>query len=110
MESFKFMAATPVVWDDTVGLGGCPDSFAAVARRKGDTWYAAAITNSKGRDYELDTSFLKSGKWNAEIFRDAPDSGKNPANYVHETKTVAAGEKIVFKMAPGGGFSVRFTK
>ena len=33
MECFSFMAKTPVVWDDTIGLGGCPESFAAVARR-----------------------------------------------------------------------------
>jgi alpha-glucosidase len=109
-ECFAFMAATPVVWDDTVGLGGCPDSYAAVARRKGDVWYAAAITNAESRDLPLDTSFLGEGVWKAEVFRDAADCDEIPANYVHETRTVKAGDKLVFHMAPGGGFAVRFTK
>jgi alpha-glucosidase len=110
IESFKFMAATPVVWDDTVGLGGCPDSFAAIARRSGKTWYAAAMTNSKERDFELDTKFLSPGEWKAEIFRDAPDANENPTKFVHETKTVKAGDKLVIKMAQGGGFVIRFSK
>ena len=111
-ECFKFMAATPVVWADTVGLGGCPDSFAAVARKAKDgSWYAAAMTNKDARDYELDTSFLGGGEWKAEIFRDAPDADVKATAYVHETgKAVKSGDRLAFHMAPGGGFVVRFTK
>lgn len=111
MECFKFMAATPVVWDDTVGLGGCPDSYAAVARRKGDVWYASGITNKDGREIEVDTAFLGNGDWKAEIFRDADDADKVPTKFVHEQgKSVKAGDKIKVRMAPGGGFAIRFTK
>ena len=110
LECFKFMAATPVVWDDTVGLGGCPESYAALARRKGDVWYAAAITNAEARDIPLDTSFLGEGEWKVEIFRDAVDSDVIPSNYVHENRTVKAGEKLTIHLAPGGGFAARFTK
>jgi alpha-glucosidase len=110
MESFSFMAGVPVVWDDTVGLGGCPDSFAAVARRKGDVWYAAAMTNAEGRDFLLDTSFLGSGTWKAEMFRDAPESDTVPEKFVHERFEVKAGARLPVKMAKGGGFVVRFTK
>ena len=35
---------------------------------------------------------------------------KNPTKYIHETKTVKAGEEISFRMASGGGFIVHFTK
>lgn len=112
LECFSFMAATPVVWADTVGLGGCPESCAAVARKAKDgSWYAAALANRKGGDFVLDTSFLGSGDWKAEIFRDAADSDKVPTNYVRERGTaVKAGAKLFFRMAPGGGFIVRFTK
>ena len=110
MECFRFMAATPVTWDDTVGLGGCPASYAAVARRKGATWYAAALNNTEARDFTLDTAFLGAGDWKAEIFRDAPNSDVKPTSYIHETKTVRAGEKVVLHMAPGGGFVIRLTK
>lgn len=110
-ECFSFMAATPVVWADTVGLGGCPDSYAAVARKShGGAWYAAAITDAEAREIALDTAkFLGAGEWKAEIFRDAPECDVEPSKYVHETKTVDAGEKLVFKTAPGGGFVVKFS-
>jgi alpha-glucosidase len=110
MESFKFMSETPVVWDETKGLGGCPDSFAAIARRSGKTWYAAAITDSKSRDFELDTSFLCPGEWKAEIFRDAPSSDVKPCEYVHENKVVKAGEKMSFKFVRGGGCVIKFVR
>ena len=112
MECFSFMAATPVVWADTVGLGGCPRKFAAVARRAKDgSWYAAAINSKDARDFELDTSFLGDGKWTMEIFRDAADADTVPTHYVHEKdKVVKAGEKIPLRMAKGGGFAVKFTK
>ena len=85
--------------------------FAAAARKAKDgSWYAAAISNKDARDYELKTGFLGDGEWKAEIFRDAGDSDENPMKYVHETKTVKAGEELSFHMASGGGFIVHFTK
>ena len=111
LECFKFMAETPVVWDDTIGLKGDPDTMCACARRKGDVWYAAGMTNADGRDYELDTSFLGAGQWKAEVFRDATDSDVTATHYVHERgKSVKAGDKLAFRMAKGGGFVVKFTK
>ena len=114
MECFSFMAATPVTWADTVGLGGCPRKFAAVARKAKDgSWYAAAINSSEARDYTLDTSFLGEGMWNAEIFRDAEDADTTPTHSVHglgQNTVIRAGGGMVFRMAPGGGFVVKFTQ
>lgn len=111
MECFSFMAKTPVVWDATVGLGGCPESFAAVARKARDgSWYAAGITNREARDFAFKTDFLGGGVWKAEVFRDADDADSAPAKYVHETKSVKAGDEVSFRMASGGGFVVRFSK
>ena len=33
-----------------------------------------------------------------------------PTQYVHETKTVKAGDKLIFRLAPGGGFAVKFVR
>ena len=110
-ECFAFMSRTPVVWDATVGLGGCPESFAAAARRAKDgSWYAAAISNKDARDFELDTSFLGKGEWKVEIFRDAGDAPADTQKFVHETKSVRAGDKMSIHMAPGGGFVARIAK
>ena len=110
-ESLAYMASVPTVWADTVALGGSPDTVAACARlAKDGAWYAAGIGVSSAQTFTLDTAFLKEGRWTAEIFRDGDDSGWRTAYCVHETKTVAAGEKLDFKLAPGGGFAVRFRK
>ncbi len=111
MESFSFMAKVPVVWGDTVALGGCPESYIALARRGRDgAWYAAALNNKEAREIEIETDFLEDGQWKAEVFRDAPMSDTRPRTYVHETIAIKAGEPMTFKMAKGGGFIVRFTR
>ena len=108
-ECFTFMAQTPVTWDDTVGLDGEPDKFAALARRKGDVWYLAAIAGAGGRDATFDTSFLGEGRWDAEIFADGLNSDRDATDYVHQRRTVAAGEKLAVKIPSDGGYVVRFT-
>ncbi len=110
MECFSFMAATPVVWENTVGLAGSPDTVAACARKAYDgSWYAAGIGVSTAQEYTLDTSFLGEGKWKAEIFRDAENADKDATGYIHSEKVITAGDKMPFHLAPGGGFVVKFT-
>ena len=111
MECFEFMAKTPVVWDKTMGLGGCPESFAAVARKAKDgSWYVAAITNKKAREFEVATDFLEDGEWEVELFRDDDDSDAQPMKYVHATNAVRKGESLKFRMASGGGIVAHFTR
>ena len=109
-ESLAFMVATPVTWDDTIGLAGDPDSFVVLARRKGDVWYVAGITNCDHRTYQLDTSFLGEGVWRMEAFRDNWRTRLDAKAYEHETMRIRAGESIAFRMASGGGFIARFSK
>jgi len=109
-ECFAFMAATPVVWDDTVGLGGSPDSYAAVARKAKDgSWYAAVLNDGTARTVTLDLSFLGTGTWTAETFRDAEDAAEHPMRYVHERTAVADGSRSLW-LAPGGGAVIRFVR
>ena len=110
MECFKFMAQIPVVWDDTVALGGTPTTYAAMARRTGDVWYAAAIGNAQKQEIAFETAFLGKGEWMAEIFSDAADAATAPTHYVHRVQKVKAGEKMAFTLALGGGCIVRFTR
>ena len=111
MECFSFMAMVPTVWNDVVGLAGCPDSmFVAARQAKDGSWYAAGMTTIDARDAEVDTSFLGAGNWNAEIFRDAGDAMEDAAKFVHEKKTVKQGDKLSIHMAPGGGFVIHFAK
>lgn len=109
-ECFAAMAAVPTVWDETVGLGGDPDTLAAVARRRGEVWYAAAITDGDARDFVLKTDFLGRGDWTVDVFRDAEDSDRSPTHYRHEKTAVRAGDSRRIHLSGGGGFLVRFTR
>ena len=110
LECFTFMAGIPAVWDELVTLGGTPTSYAALARRTGDVWYAAAIGSARQQNVTIETAFLGKGEWTAEIFSDAADAATMPTHYVHRQQKVKAGEKMAFTLAPGGGCIVRFTR
>ncbi|MCQ2394376.1 MAG: glycoside hydrolase family 97 catalytic domain-containing protein [Kiritimatiellae bacterium] len=108
-ECARFIASVPTVWDETVALPSTMGETAVLARRKGKTWYLAAIGDWTPRTLSLATKFLGSGSWNAEAFEDAPDADKEPTHWTRRTFTVKAGEPISAKLAPGGGFTVRLT-
>lgn len=111
-ECFRFMSEVPVVWADTVGLAGDPDSFAAVARQAKDgSWYVAALNNKTRRTIEIPVQFLGEGCWRVELFRDAEDSNEHPSHYVRETmRYVSTRNMMPVTMADGGGFAARFCK
>ena len=109
-ECFTFMAKVPVVWDETIGLGGSMEDYVAAARRKGDEWYVAAINSWKPQKIQIDTSFLGTGKWRAEIFADGVNADRDATDYVMSTETVKAGDKLTVKMQPGGGWTARFVR
>ena len=109
-ECFGFMAKVPVVWDDTVGLSGEMETSAAIARRKGDVWYAAAINSWEPCETEIDTSFLGEGRWKVEFFKDGVNADRDATDYVKGSETVKAGDRIKVRLAPGGGWIARFVR
>ena len=110
LECFTFMAAVPTTWDETVGLAGDVDSYAAVARRKGDVWYVSAIGSWNPQEIRIDTSFLGDGAWKADIFEDGINADRDATDYVRRRETVTAGEKMTLRLAPGGGWTARFAR
>ena len=114
-ECLGWMAAVPTVWDETVALDGKVGSHAAIARRKGDVWYAGAMTDWNARRLELDLSaFLSEGEWQVEFFRDGPNAARAARDFVHGTQTVRVGgassSVLAVEMAPGGGWTAKFTR
>ena len=109
-ECFEFMAKVPVAWDETVGLGGEMESFAVVARRKGEVWYVAAIGAWRPQKFDIDTSFLCKGRWLAEIFADGINADQDAADYVLRVESIVVGAKIPVELAPGGGWTARLVR
>lgn len=106
-ESTQFIAAVPEVWDETRALDGKIAEYIAIARRKGDQWYVAALTNWDAREMELDLSFLGEGSLKAEVFRDGVNAHRVGSDYKRQIIDLPPNRKIKFNMAPGGGYVAR---
>jgi alpha-glucosidase len=103
----RFIAGIPTVFDETVALDGAVGEYAAVARKKGDTWYVGAMTNWTPRDLTIDLSFLSEGAFEAEIFRDGINADRDATDYKRELITVKRGQKLNIHLMNGGGWAAR---
>ena len=109
-ESTDFIAKVPTVFDETVALDGKVGEYVAIARKKDNTWYVAAMNNWTGRELTLDLSFLGEGNYSAEIFRDGINADRDARDYKKEIKNVSSEDKIPVTMKPGGGWAAIITK
>lgn len=107
-ESLEFISTVPTVFDETKALAGEVGEYVAIARRKGDTWYAGAMTNWNARELVLDLSFLSPGSYRAVIFADGVNADKVAKDYKKMELTVRGGDKLPIKMASGGGWVATF--
>lgn len=108
-ESTDFIASVPTVFDQTVAIDGKVGEYAVIARKKGDTWYIAAMTNWDSRDIIIDFSFLKEGKYKAEIFKDGINSDRDATDYSREIINLSSGDKMTIHLSNGGGWVSRIT-
>lgn len=107
-DGFDFLREVPTVWDQTVVPGASVGEWVSIARRKGADWYVGTINNSTARTVSIPLSFLGSGNYRAEIYKDAPDAVNNPNNLIKETKVVNATGMLQLNLPPGGGEVVKF--
>ena len=98
-----FLKALPTVWDETRGLDGEVGQYIVEARRNGNKWYLAAVSNSDPRQLPLPLSFLGKGAWKVTLWQDAPDSDVNAEHLVKVEKTMRSTDTLDLKLAPAGG-------
>jgi alpha-glucosidase len=104
-ECTEFLIQIPVEWDEIVPLDGKLGDFVALARRNGNTWYVAAITDWSPRTMEINFDFLDEGKlYQIEIIKDGINADVTAVDYKKEVGTVKKGDKIQINMASGGGW------
>lgn len=109
-ECTDFIAKVPTTFDETIALNGEIGEYITLARRKGDTWYIASMTNWTPRNCTIDLSFLGEGNYTAEIFSDGINADREATDYKKETRTVTASHKLNAEMSPGGGWTARIKK
>jgi alpha-glucosidase len=108
-ESLGFLSAVPTVWDETKALGAALGEYILVARRSGREWYIGAMTNWEPRDLDVDLSFLGSGTWQADVFRDGPNADRAAVDYAREKRDVSSTDRLRVHLAPGGGWVARIS-
>jgi alpha-glucosidase len=97
----------PATWDETIVLPpSAIGEVAIMARRKGQTWFLAAINGPTGRTVRVPLTFLGTGQRRAMIVN---DHASNPAAVQIERDAPArASDALTLKLRPGGGFIARF--
>ena len=107
-ECTSFIAQIPTTFDETVALDGKLGEYVAIARKKNDKWFVGGVTNWSAREINLDLSFLGSGAYKAEVFKDGMNAKKDPTDYKREVIELSGKDKLTINMAQGGGFAIRF--
>jgi len=109
-ECTDFIAKVPTKTDETVALDGKVGEYAAIARKKGETWFVGAMTNWTPREITLDFSFLGAGNYQATIFKDGINADRDATDYKKEVVKISSGNKLKIQLAPGGGWAARIEK
>lgn len=105
-ESRDFIASIPTTWDETRILDGEMGEYIITARRKGNKWYVAGLTDWTPRELTVDLSFLGSGSHKATLFKDGVNAARNARDYKKENIQVNANSPLKIQLAPGGGFAM----
>jgi len=99
----QFIARIPTTWDETLPLSAEVGKYLAIAKRKGEEWFVAAMTNGEARNVEVDLSFLPDGEFFAEVIRDNASTNANAKVVTTEIIRVSNQEKVSFMLSQGGG-------
>lgn len=105
-ECRDFIASVPTTWDETVIVDGKMGEYIVTARRKGDTWYVAGLTDWSPRELNIDLSFIGDTSGKTIIFKDGANAAKNAKDYNKESLTLDANKQLKINLAPGGGFAM----
>ncbi|GAO44510.1 glycoside hydrolase family 97 protein [Flavihumibacter petaseus] len=106
----ELLGEIPTLWDETRILAGRAGEHLVTARRKGNTWYVAGITNWSPRIFVLEGDFLEAGNYQATICRDGLNAEKYPADYSIGRQAFSNTSRLELAMAAGGGFLVKIEK
>ena len=109
-ECTDFIAQIPTTFDETVALDGQLGEYIVIARRKGTTWYVAAMTDWTVRDLTIPLSFLGEGKFSADIFADGANAMKEATDYKHTKQTATCQDQLKIHLSSGGGWTGIFKK
>jgi alpha-glucosidase len=108
-ECTDFLAKIPVEWTETRLLKGKISKYTVIARKGGDDWFVGAITNKDERTLDIETDFLKPGKYRLEAIEDGINANTRASDYKLIKKDFYSGEILKLKLSAAGGWVSRIT-
>ena len=106
----RFLTSIPTAWDEIKVIDAKIGEYVVLARRNGDNWYLAAITNWDKRSFTVTPDFLGNGKYKLECIKDGVNAETRARDYKKEIITVDKTTSIVMDMTTGGGWVGKFIK
>lgn len=107
---FEVLRTVPGTWDEIRVPLAEFNKYVTVARRSGTDWWVGTLNDGTARTLNLKLDFLGDGKYQAEIYADAPDADENPNHLNKETRTVTRKDVIELPLAADGGSVLRISK
>jgi len=98
---FEFLKQVPTTWDETRFLQGRVGEYIVMARRKGEDWYIAAMTNSAARKLTLELGMLIDCKSQARIWSDV--ASENPNSLQTQSIEVTHNSVLDLSLSQNGG-------
>jgi alpha-glucosidase len=103
----QMIQSIPSTWDETIVLpSSAIGHVAALARRKGNTWFIAVNNGTVARRVKISLSFLGKGDYRAQFVGDVKG---NPAAVSIQNSKRNRSDFLDLDLMSGGGFIGRFT-
>ena len=110
-EFMELLGHLPTAWDETVIPDAEVGKYIVSARRKGNNWFVAGMSDWSARDIQLKFDFLDQGNYKATICRDGINADRYAADYIIQKDIpVSRQDEMKIHLAPGGGFLIRLDK
>ena len=106
----ELLGSLPTTWDETKILEAKVSDYIVTARKKGEDWYIAGMTDWTPREFKLQLDFLDNGIYKAELCTDGVNAATYPSDYLIQTFDLEKTKPLTIKMAPGGGFLLKLMK
>ena len=107
----QLLGNLPTLWDETIITDARVGEYIVSARKKGNDWFIAGMSNWTERDITLKLDFLGSGNYKATICKDGINADRYAADYViQKNVAIKNNDEIKVHIAPGGGFLIRLDR
>jgi len=106
----EFLGSFPASWDTTMIIDAKVSDYILTARRKGDDWFIAGMTDWTPRSFDIPLDFLTSGDYELTLCADGVNAERYPSDYTITSSQIKKGDKVHVAMAPGGGFVIRLKR